>query len=771
MLRRRSLWVGLGCFALPAGLFLLLCSAMGFAPFGSSSILIFDLSDQFVEFLCALKGGDVFFSWGTALGGSYVGTFSYYVSSPFSLLTLLCPNEHMPVAVVFLVALKLGCAGLTFSWLLRHRTGRCDATTLAFSLCYALMSYSIVYAMSFMWLDGLIWLPVLLLGAEHIARDKTPLWLIPALALSFISSWYISYMLGLFVALYLLWLCVCDGKSLVGCLTAFGRLLLCALPALLLSAWLWLPTAMSMLTGKLADGSAPMVWGFNWTPDTLLYKLLVPGAYDSVTYTGSAWLYCSLAGTVLAGVWFFQKRPLRTKLSTGTFLALLALCLWFAPLDRVWHLFQAPNSFPGRWSFVVSCLILVLGYDALHRLLCQHTMPRFVTVLLALVMAVDMTANGLLLLHKLDLELGFEPYASYHDYKLQMQPLVDEVNREDTFARVASDVQRSRNEPAAFGYKGLTYFSSSYDGNVNRLLAGMGFAQDWFWTTSLGSTPVTDVVLGVGWRISGTPQPNWYTPVATSGNLILYRAAAPAAPGYFTAVDLTKPNAVPGSTSPDYHSGLLGALTGDYTPMYTQLEEHRTDEDMATTWTLTTQGGPLYAMFSRPEGYTGLLYVNGAFTGPVYTNETDCTLYLGTFDAGEAVEVTLITAAPASLRLGRFYELDSAALTQAVDTLAPNALQVTQLDNGLLEGILTAPTDGWVYTSIPAQPGWTVRVDGVETEYIALENALVSFPVTAGEHTVTLTYRAPGLTAGLWLTAAGTLWFAILLLRRKKTTP
>ncbi len=769
MLRhRRCLWVGFGCFALPAGLFVLLCALMGFAPFGQSSILIFDLSDQFVEFLCALKSGDLFFSWNNALGGSYVGTFSYYVSSPFSLLTLLCPNEHMPVAVVFLAALKLGCAGLTFSLLLRRRTGRYDGVTVAFAIAYALMAYAVVYAMSFMWLDGLIWLPVLLMGAHAIAEGRTPLWLIPALALSFISSWYISYMLGLFTALYLLWLCLCEGKSLVSCAAALGRLVLCAVPALLLSAWLWLPTALSMLSGKLTDSAAPLVWGFNWMPDTLLYKLLIPGAYDSVTYTGSAWLYCSLAGGLLAAAWFFQKRPLRQKLITAAFVGFLLLCLCFAPLDRVWHLFQAPNSFPGRWSFVVSALLLILGFDALHRLLRRQAVGRFAPVLLAVAMALDMSANGLLLLHGLDRELGFESMASYRDYKVQMQPLVDEIHSQDAFGRVVSDVQRSRNEPAAFDYMGLTYFSSSYNAHVNRLLAGLGLAQNWFWSTGLGSTPVTDVLLGVGWRISDTPLPDLYTPVAASGDLTLYRTPVPAAPGYFTAVDLSKPNAIPGSTSTDYHSGLMGALTGDYTPMYTPYEPRPIHEQRAATWTLTTQGGPLYALLPRPEGHTGLLYVNKSFFGPVYTNETDCTLYLGTFAAGEPVEVTLITTAPEHLRQARFYELDTAALTRTAHTLAPNALQVTRLENGLLEGTVTASGDGWLYTSIPAQPGWTVYVDGSRAEFISLENALIALPLSPGTHTVTFAYRTPGLTAGLWLTGAGILWFAVLLLRRTK---
>lgn len=764
--RRSAFFIGLACFVLPAMLFLAVCAAMGFAPFGDSSFLIFDLSDQFVEFLCALKHGDVFFSWNTALGGSYIGTFSYYVSSPFSLLTLLCPDEHMPIAVVFLVALKLGLAGFTFSLLLHRRTKRYDLTTLAFSLCYALMAYNMAYAMSFMWLDGVLWLPVLLMGTEDLLDGRTPKTLLFALTVSFISIWYISYMTGLFCALYLLWRCLCEGKS------PFRPLLRLAGWAglgLALSAWLWLPTTLSMFSGKLAESSTPLTIGFNWPLSTLFYKLLVPGAYDSVTYTGSAFLYCSLLAVILAALWFFLPHiSERAKCCTALFGGFLLFCLWFAPFDRVWHLFQAPNSFPGRWSFVVSCFILLLAYDALLCFLDRVKtvrLSRILPTLLVLVLAVDMGANALLIFRGLDAELGFESYASYYDYKTVMQPIVDEIHSDSRFLRVASDLQRSRNEPAAFGYKGLTFFSSSYNANVNRLLAGMGFAQDWFWSTSLGSTPVSDALFGVGWHITNRTRPDCYEHVSHNNYADLYRTRFIPSPAYFTATDLTVPSAIPGSDCFRFQNGLLFALTGCSDPVFVELPSQRTQEGGVTRWTVTSQGGPLYAHFPRVDAW---LYVNNASHGPLYTNERDCIQYLGTFAPGEQVDLELElrtdTAAPQAL----ICELDPAALARATDVLAQNALQVTACSNGALSGTFTAAADGWLYTSIPAIPGWEVRVDGTPTEHIALLDALIAVPVTPGGHTISFHYTPPGLIPGLALTGLGALLTAVLLLKKRR---
>ena len=762
---RSKFFIGLGCFAVPVLLFLSVCAAMGFAPFGSSSILIFDLSDQFVEFLCALKHGDVFFSWNTALGGSYIGTFSYYVSSPFSLLTLLCPNEHMPIAVVFLIALKLGLAGLTFSLLLRRRTGRYDLTTLAFSLCYALMAYNMAYAMSFMWLDGVLWLPVLLMGTEDLLDGKRPWVLLFGLVVSFVSTWYISYMTGIFCALYLLWRCTCEGRSPV---RPIARLAGWAGLALLLSAWLWLPTAMSMLDGKLAETSAPLTIGFNWPLTTLLYKLFVPGAYDSVTYTGSAFLYCSIPAVLLAVVWFFRPNCIRTKLATLGFGGFLLACLWFAPLDRVWHLFQPPNSFPARWSFVVSCFILLLGYDALLwvlELVKPINLSKFLPALLALVLAVDMTGNALLIFRGLDAELHFETYHSYHFYKTRMDKLMESIQTLGGFQRVANDDHRSRNEPAAFGYKGLTFFSSSYNAKVNELLNDLGYAQDWFWSTSQCGSPVADALMGIGWRMGGQglPLPSLYEKLEPDP--LLHRGFEFAAPGYFTTCgDIWD---WPEDDPFEYQNQLMKLVGGWDLDMFTPLSARRVDEGGRVQFHFVSNGQPVYA------------YFDGELDDPVWAIDralcpegTNGTQYLGTFPEGTEHELLVYCSEPVTevsqLKAPLLYTLNTEHFQRMLDTLKENRLHVTDHGNGWLEGAVNAFRDGTIFTSIPAISGWTVKVDGETVECGTFRDTLLTIPVAAGTHTISMYYTPPGLYPGLVLTGLGVMLTLALLLQKRK---
>ena len=170
MKRNNNLWYALS-FLVPAALMLAVYGAMGMAPFGDKSILAMDMADQYVEFFCALKHGDVYFSWSKALGTTYIGVFTYYVSSPLSLLTLLVPNEAMPMGLMFLTVLKVGLIGLTYAIFTTRFFGKSGPAALLGALAYALCSYTAAYSMCIMWLDGMIWLSLILLGLERLRRS------------------------------------------------------------------------------------------------------------------------------------------------------------------------------------------------------------------------------------------------------------------------------------------------------------------------------------------------------------------------------------------------------------------------------------------------------------------------------------------------------------------------------------------------------------------------------------------------------------------------
>ena len=78
--------------------------------------------------------------------------------------------------------------------------------SLLFSNMYAMMAYIVIQLIDPMWIDGPIFLPLIILGVEYLLIDdgRKINYIIPT-ALMFIANFYIGFMIAIFVALYFIY--------------------------------------------------------------------------------------------------------------------------------------------------------------------------------------------------------------------------------------------------------------------------------------------------------------------------------------------------------------------------------------------------------------------------------------------------------------------------------------------------------------------------------------------------------------------------------------
>ena len=731
-------------FLIPLLVMLASFAAVGVAPFGDKTILISDMSTQYVEFFCALKNGDLFFSWSKALGTSYIGVFSYYVSSPLSLLTLLAPNEAMPVGLLLLAVLKIALAGLGFALFARRRFPVPGAAVVFGAVCYALMSYNAVYAICIMWLDAVIWLPLILLALERILAGRGAGPFIAALTVCFISTWYISYMVGIFCAIYLCArLCVLrpERDALV---KALGRFFGGAACALGLTAWLWLPTFLAMFDGKFSGGNVDYDGLLACTPGKLLEQLWT-GRYGSIAYGAPPYIFCGTAALVLAAAYFLQKRfSRREKLANAGVLAVLAVSMLLSPLDKVWHLFQRPNWFPFRYSFVVSFFLVYLAVQALPQVLKRlrarnARLGQGVAVGLICLTVLELLGNTVSILTDLEKEFGSDSYQEYRDYYAANAALT-EAAREDAgggFYRVGAAEDRGHNSPLSFGYPGITHYSSLYNYDVNELTRELGFAQSWMWCAYYGSTPVTDAVLGVRYVISQDEMPPEYEPVAHAGRLILWRNPDVLPLAFFVGEE-----GLTGETPFQRQNSLLTRIVGEETAVFAPADavvEAGTEE---TAFTVTGTGKPLYMDLSA-SGLREVL-VNGRRRLSLGTTEDASVHYIGTPRLGEEWVVT-VRHGPGWT--GQVWQLDQNALHDCLGRVScAQAASVGK--NGRVRLTTQADRTRALALTVPAEQGWTAYVDGERVETGVWLDTFLLVTVPAGAHEVELRYTAPGLVSG-----------------------
>ena len=750
-------------FAVPVLVMLAVWASLGMAPWGDNTVLISDMSTQYVEFFCALKRGDLFFSWSKALGTSYIGVFSYYVSSPLSLLTLLVPNEAMPEALLFLITGKIGLAGLTFAVFARHRFPGRDGAALFGAVCYALMSYNMIYAICVMWLDGVIWLPLILLAVERLLAGRGAGPFIAALTVCFFSTWYISYMAGAFCALYLCARLIALRPARRELARVLGRFFGGAACALGLTAWMWLPTFLAMFGGKFGGANVDYDGPLACHPLTLLAQLL-PGRYGSIGYGAPPYVFCGTAAVILAAAYFFLRAvPPRDRLANAGALAALVLSILLSPLDKAWHLFQRPNWFPFRYSFVFSFFLLYLAVQSLGPLLEAAKHARWVRGAAAAVAAftlLELGGNAWAVLGGLAGQYGSESYARYQNYYAANERLA-QAAAEDAgggFYRMGAAEDRGLNSPLSFGYPGITHYSSLYNGQVNRLLKKLGFAQAWMWCASYGSTPATDALLGIEYVAARGGMPAGYEPVEQAGGLTLWKN-----PDALPLAFLGEAGAeLDGDTPFARQNSLFSALLGEEAALFTPLPADSGSREGETVLTFTGTGRPVYADLSDTRLEEVL--VDGERLLSLGRDETASVHCLGTPAPGQTCTVTVRGSDRWS---GELWELDMDALHAAAERL--NNTDILSVGkNGRVE--LAVQGDGRpLLTTIPAESGWTARVDGAQAELSAwLDGTFLALDLPAGPHTVELRYTAPGLIPGLALGALSLAGLAAALPARRR---
>lgn len=551
------------CFVLPCVILLAVFVSYGFAPFGDKSLMIMDMSGQYSEFFCGLKNisaenGGILFSWSKALGGNYAGVFAYYVASPLSFITLFFPNEYMHMGVLVLTLLKIGLCGLTFGILMNY-LNKNRARNVIFAVFYALMSYNIAYSMCLMWLDGVIWLPIIILAIEKLAKGGKPYLLCISYAVLFVSTYYISFMVGIFSCLYVLYIFVREGVSFVRksfgfCVKFVGSVFVAAG----LGAWLLLPTLYSLFEGKIGNASIVPENGINYEFEQILQKFSI-GSYDGITNYGTPFFYCGMVVFALfLGYFFIKSISVKEKIMTAGITLFVAVSTYFYNIDVAWHVFQRPNWFPYRYfflfgfimiftaakaaarfkeipyvshvvfallagsfyiqirhalsmKFLIITVILLFASVVLYKLM-QNCKKKVIVGIASVVLffcfvsvaCTEMYTNAGYIFAGLDRDHRYEAYQQHRDYKILSKKLAEAAENDAgaDFYRIGAGFQRTFNEPVALGYGGINHYSSSFNSNLNSFFKKMGFAQSWYWSSYAGSTAVTDALFSVKYIMS-----------------------------------------------------------------------------------------------------------------------------------------------------------------------------------------------------------------------------------------------------------------------------
>ncbi len=368
--KKTNRWVYIAAFFIPAILTLIAYAVFGIFPFGERSVLALDLNGQYIyyfEYLRDCFWGDesIFYSWGRFLSGEFVGVIGYYLASPFTLIVMLLPRTMILESIMIMQLCKLGAAGVTFCIYAQKSKGVKPLQSLLFSTAYAMMGYAVIQLIDPMWIDGVVFLPLIILGVERLIDDGRKIDYIIPLAIMFVANFYIGFMVAIFVALYFVFYLFFGTerrfRDSYEYMKVIGRMILATAVVLMCSAIMILPVYSALSLGKFEFSQPDYSFATQFSPIELVPTLL-PNQYYSVNMHGKPEIYCGVISLVLLPLFFLNKKIKRNQ-KIGYSLLLLCLLgsMYIRPIDMLWHGGQTPNWLPYRYSFLVAFVLVSMA--------------------------------------------------------------------------------------------------------------------------------------------------------------------------------------------------------------------------------------------------------------------------------------------------------------------------------------------------------------------------------------------------------------------------
>ena len=309
-----------------------------------------------------IKGKSVSYTWASELGiNSYIGLSGmmiFNISMPFY---LIFHNFDYSIITVVILIIKAGLTSCFFYLYMDKVWNIKGIRTVIFSVCYAMCAFWVVYVPAILqFADAIYMLPLILFLVSKFADNGKFRMMSGAYLYIFLNFYYSAYIVGFFslfyLILYMIFINNYSLKTIIKKLLIFG--LVIVFTAGLLGVILY-PTAYFIMT-KYAEDATAMVE---------MHKLNILDIYNQLFvgqvcgyYTVYPYIYCGLPTLILFPLYFFNKRiKSDEKIVFTTLIVIMFISCLLKPLYLFWHLFDAPDGDPYRFSFIISFLLCVVA--------------------------------------------------------------------------------------------------------------------------------------------------------------------------------------------------------------------------------------------------------------------------------------------------------------------------------------------------------------------------------------------------------------------------
>lgn len=814
-------WIFPISFLVPIFIMIIVYYMRNIYPFGNEMYLRSDMYHQYAPFFKELyhkltTGGDLTYSWNIGMGSNFTAIMAYYLASPINLLLLFVSENHIIEIMSVFIIFKIGLSGLTFAVYTSKHFHTKNISIAAFAIFYALSSYFAAYSWNLMWLDCMWLLPLIILGLERLVFEKKCLMYCLTLGLAIFSNYYIAIMLCIYCVLYFIYLMATSSRLLEAryYVNTLGNFCLYSLLAGGLACCFIIPEFCALLTTASGEMDFPDSLQRYFSVFQMLSRGLMNVEPAVLDLPHDPNIYSSVIVYLLVPIFWLSKNiPMKERIGKTALLVLFLFSFNLNIPNFIWHGFHFPNSLPCRESFIFIFLILIVSFEAfLHikeipkkqffqvygavvalLLLFEefstiksfdfsivYTSLAFITLYLVLLLLFKkrIFRNSIMLyvfvfaciietaMNTEETAVGTTSRTAYVQDNAQIEQLLKEVNeKDDSFFRVEKSNRRSKNDAAWHNYHGVSIFSSTTNAGLNELLGNLGHEDSYNAYSYYGSTPFTSAILSVKYILSDTiledsPYQSLYS---STDSQYIYENRYTLPLGFFLDKNVEKDLFYTGNNPFAIQNSFAELTTGTK-----DLFEYILPEQDGSTVTIPIEKNTRLYTYITTSLDEVVIRVYDKEHSLVRSTTKDGLDHKQIIDVGQVQEGYSVEVAPygteseqiTSLQLYA-YGLNQKRLKAVYEKLNEHGFTASY-DDTHVKGTIQAEKDGYLFTSIPYDKGWSAYVDGKKVTAKSFKNALLMIPITAGSHSIRLEYEPQGLKLGIVVSLTSLLTLIVL---------
>ena len=465
------------------------------------------------------------------------------------------------------------------------------------------------------------------------------------------------------------------------------------------------------------------------------------------------------------------------------------------------------DTMDGLTVVLPAMLVLLVVSAAVVQLKDKVPLKRSAVVLLCAVVFAEGFYNTISQLNRQDKDIVYSTRPSYNNVIQPTRAVVEDIKANDSgFYRIEKTYFRTVNDPIATNMYGLSHSSSTLNAKPIALLQKLGFSARSHYTRYSGATEITKSLFGVKYELSceenatknisskdditvtenelALPMaylvdPSYYSldldenePFESQNKLLAAMLGSGRTSNYYrrivnsdkTPVTLDKTNVTQGKTTDGHHS-------------FKVIESGKNAELVYTLNMPATSSLYMY-LPSKYERTVNVWLNRKTFLGTYFEGDNNSIMKIGDFKQGEQVIIGLtLTKSDLYFREAQFVYINNSAIKKDLQALKDrNADTVCERPSPTeMKVTVNAAENSFLFTSIPVEKGWTVYIDGQKAEldggsedpekqnekvnyYTALD-ALITVPVTAGQHTIEFRFVTAGYPIALYVSLAGLLLY------------